>query len=87
MVDFEHMANTNVEVARHGNENIAGLMRRFSRKMQSSGVLKRVRALRYHSRAESDARTKKAALTKIKRREWYVEQDKLGRVVEKKKRR
>ncbi len=81
------MANTNVEVTRHGNENIAGLMRRFSRKMQSSGVLKRVRSLRYHSRADSDARRKKAALTKLKRHEWYVEQEKLGRVVEKKKRR
>lgn len=77
----------NVEVQRHGNENVAGLMRRFSRKMQSAGVLKRVRSMRYHQRSQSDTRKKESALGLIARREWYVEQQKLGRVIETKKRR
>lgn len=69
----------NVEVERHGNENVGGLMRRFSRKMQSSGVIKRVRGLRYHKRKDSDARRKKEALVRIDRTEKYVEMFKEGR--------
>jgi len=77
----------NVEVQRHGNENVAGLMRRFSRKMQSSGVVRRMRGLRYHKRNESDAKQKKDALTRIERTEKYIELFKQGREVQSKKRR
>ncbi len=75
----------NVEVQKHNNENNASLMRRFSRKVQSSGVVKRVRSLRYHSRPESTAKRKRSVLTLITRRELYNELIKLGRVVESKK--
>lgn len=77
----------NVEIERNGNENTAGVMRRFSRKVQSSGVLKRVRGMRYHKRAKSDARKKKDALVRMERTEKFQELLKLGRVVETKKRR
>lgn len=77
----------NVEIERHGNENTAGVMRRFSRRVQSSGVLKRVRGLRYYKRKKSDANKKKDALVRIERFEKYQELLKLGRVVETKKRR
>jgi ribosomal protein S21 len=77
----------NVEIERHGNENTAGVMRRFSRKVQSSGVLKRVRGLRYFKRGKSDAKKKKDALVRMERTDKYLELLKLGRVVETKKRR
>lgn len=77
----------NVEVERHGNENVGGLMRRFSRKMQSSGVIKRVRGLRYHKRKDSDARRKKEALVRIDRTEKYVEMFKEGRKMDSKNKR
>jgi ribosomal protein S21 len=77
----------NVEVQRHGNENVAGLLRRFSRKMQSSGVVRRVRGLRYHSRTPSASQQKKDALTRIKRTEHYVELYKQGREIPSRKKR
>ncbi|KKS36896.1 MAG: hypothetical protein UU98_C0019G0019 [Parcubacteria group bacterium GW2011_GWD2_42_14] len=69
----------NVEVERHGNENVGGLMRRFSRKMQSSGVVRRVRSLRYHQRNLSDSKQKKEALNRISRTEKYLDLFKQGR--------
>ncbi len=69
----------NVEVERHGNENIGGLMRRFSRKMQSSGIVRRVRSIRYHKRKPSRTKIKKDALTRIKKTEKYIEMYKMGR--------
>lgn len=77
----------NVEVQRHGNENVGGLMRRFTRKMQSSGIIKRVRSLRYHQRNVSDAKQKKDALVRIERTKKYIQLFKEGRVVPTKKRR
>lgn len=69
------------EVVRHGNENVGGLMRRFSRKVQSNGVVKRVRGLRYYARTLSAAKQKQAALNRIKRTEHYTEMAKQGREV------
>jgi ribosomal protein S21 len=77
----------NVEVTRHGNENVGGLMRRFSRKMQSSGVVKRVRGLRYYKRNVSPAKKKKEALLRINRTEEYTRMYKEGRKMPSKKRR
>ena len=78
---------TNIEVQRHGNENVAGLMRRFSRKVQSSGVIRRVRSLRYHKKNLSGTQQKKDALTRMERTQKYVSLYKLGREMPNKKRR
>jgi len=77
----------NVEVQRHGNENIGGLMRRFSRKMQSSGAVKKAKSLRYFKRKPSAAAIKKGALTRIERTKKYVELYKEGREPQEKRRR
>jgi len=76
----------NVEVERHGNENVAGLMRRFSRKVQSSGVIKRMRRLRYHKRTPSHTAAQRDALTRINKTEKYIELYKMGREPQTKKR-
>lgn len=75
------------EVVRHGNENVLGMMRRFTRKSQGSGVVKRVRSLRYHERTHSSTRKKLEALTRIKRTEEYMALYKLGREPQSKKKR
>lgn len=75
----------NVEVQRHGNENVGGLMRRFSRKIQSSGIVRHVRGLRYHKRNASDAKRKKDALVRIKRTEEFQQLYKEGRKMPTKK--
>lgn len=78
---------TNVEVQRHGNENIGGLMRRYSRKMQSSGVVRRAKSLRYFKRKPSAASIKKSALNRIEKTKNYVGLYKEGREPEEKRRR
>ena len=75
----------NVEIEKNPNENTSSVMRRFTKRMQSSGVLQRVRGLRYFDRAKSKATMKKGALRSIKRREEYTEQYKLGTLKKKKK--
>lgn len=71
----------NADIQRHGNENVAGLMRRFSRKIQGAGVVKKVRALRYYVKPPSETQTKKDALTRIARTEKYRELVKQGREI------
>jgi ribosomal protein S21 len=77
----------NVEVQRHGNENIGGLMRRYTRRMQSSGIVRRIRGIRYFKRSPSATQMKKDALTKIKRTDEYVKLYKEGREMPTKRRR
>jgi hypothetical protein len=71
------MLNTIVE--RSGSENTAGILRRFSRKAQTSGVVKRVRSIRYAKRTPSPTRIRREALTRIKRTEAFTKLAKLGR--------
>ena len=70
----------NVEVTRNANENALGVIRRFSRKMQGSGVIPRVRSLRATVRVQSHYKVKKRALTLMKRRAYVAEQIKLGKL-------
>jgi ribosomal protein S21 len=72
----------NVEIVRGHNENTASMVRKFTRGMQSSGILSRMRKIRYFSRSMSKATTKKQALAKLKSREKYTELVKLGKIAE-----
>lgn len=71
---------TNVEVSRSGTENPLGLLRRFTKRVQGSGVLPRVRGIRYHERTLSHYKRKMKTLAGIKRREDRDEQIKLGKI-------
>ena len=81
------MSNTNVAVKRNGSENVLSLVRRFQKKVQESGVLPRVRSLRYAERGLSDLKVKKAKLTKLKKAAKYEHDRKMGKVVIYKKKR
>jgi len=69
----------NVEVTRNPGENSMGVVRRFSRKVQGSGIIPRVRSLRSSTRVQSHYKVKQRALTLLKRRENMAQLIKLGK--------
>ncbi len=72
----------NAEVVRTGNENNVNLIRRFTKRVQGSGVLPRVRSIRYSSRKQSEYVKKKKTLKVLKRRAEVDELIKMGKMVE-----
>ena len=71
---------TNVEVARSGTENPLGLLRRFTKRVQGSGILPRVRGIRYYERILSHYKTKMKTLKSIKHRAEMARDIKLGKI-------
>jgi hypothetical protein len=69
----------NLEVSRNPGENALGVLRRFSRKVQSSGVIPRVRSLRFNSRTLSHYKVKMKTLKNLARRAEMAELIKLGK--------
>lgn len=72
----------NVEVSRNSNESTANLIRRFTKRMQGSGVIPRVRGSRFLERVKSRNVRKTKRLKKLERKEDYELQVKLGKVQE-----
>jgi ribosomal protein S21 len=70
----------NIAVEKNPNENNASLMRRFTRKVQSSSVLPSARSRRFYERPASETLRKKRALKSLRRRAEYRELYKLGKV-------
>jgi ribosomal protein S21 len=77
----------NAEITRNGSENALSVLRKFTRKVQGSGVLPRVRSLRYSDRIQSPFKIKRARLEYLKRVEEANHLAKLGKLPETKKRR
>ncbi|ETB63810.1 TPA: 30S ribosomal protein S21 [Candidatus Nomurabacteria bacterium] len=76
---------TVIEVKKNTNESNMNLIRRFSRKVQESGIIQKVKGKRYNERAESKVKTKAQALKKIARRKEYERLFKLGKASKGKK--
>lgn len=72
----------NIEVTKTDNENTLNLIRRFSKKVQGAGIIKRMRTLRYRARPMSTYVQRKKTLKSIKRKEEVLELIKLGKMVE-----
>lgn len=77
----------NVEITRNPGENPLSVIRRFSRKVQSSGVIPRVRSLRFSGRTQSHYKVKQRTLKTIARRAEMAELVKLGKAPAKPERR
>lgn len=73
----------NVEVERGQNENNLSLIKRFTRRVQGSGVLPRIRSIRYHTRKRSEYVKKKQTLKVLAHRKEIAELVKLGKMPEK----
>ena len=71
---------TVIEVKKNANENNMNLVRRFTRKVQESGIIQKVKSKRYNKRAESKIKTKMATLKKLARRKEHERLFKLGKV-------
>lgn len=73
---------TNVKVEKNSNESTANLIRRFTKRVQGSGIIPRVRKSRYHKRDKSRNVSKFARLQKLERKEQFEKLLKLGKVQE-----
>ncbi len=70
---------TVIEVKKNTNENNMNLIRRFTRKVQESGIIQKVKSKRYNERTESKVKTKIATLKRINRRKVLEKLQKLGK--------
>lgn len=73
---------TNVEVKKNNQESTANLIRRFTKRMQGSGVLMRLRKGRYHLRQKSSQVQRMRKLIKLEKKEKYETLYKLGKIQE-----
>ncbi len=73
----------NIEVEKNNNENNLSLLRRFTKRVQGSGILPRVRSIRYKARKLSAYKTKMKTLKVIKRRKEIAGLIKMGKMTAK----
>lgn len=73
---------TNAEVTKNEGENDVNLIRRFSKRVQGSGLIPRMRGKRYFERPRSPLVRRKKTLKVIKRRAEVQELIKLGKMIE-----
>jgi len=76
----------NVEVSRNSHENAVSLIRRFTKRVQGSGVLPRVRSIRYTERKLSSYKTKQKTLKSLRRKAEVAQLIKLGKMTERRSR-
>ncbi len=69
-----------VEIKKNQNENNASVLRRFSRRIQESGILPKVKSKRYSERPASKLSQKITTLRKIARRKEVERLKKLGKM-------
>lgn len=74
------MTKTIIEVKKNPNENNASVLRRFSRKIQESNIIRKVKNSRYNERKESKLKIKKSALKRIGKRKENDKLRKLGKI-------
>lgn len=59
---------TNIHVEKSGNENTSAILRKFTQRMRSAGIVQKMRKIRFRSRPLSPGARRKIALHKIERR-------------------
>jgi len=74
------MTATNVEVVKNQNEPNANLIRRFTKRVQGSGVLKHVKNQRFFERPNSKLKKKARALKRILKQKEITRLKKLGKI-------
>ena len=72
----------NAEVSKSGSETAISTIRKFSRKVRGSGIIRTVRDKRYFERGASKIVKKKRTLKSIRRRKEYNQLLKEGKVTE-----
>ena len=72
----------NIELQKNPSENNMSLLRRFTKKVQGSGILPRVRSIRYSGRTLSPYKVKMQKLSKLTRKTEIEELIKMGKMAE-----
>ncbi len=72
----------NIEVVKGPNENNLSVLRRFTKRVQGSGILPRVRGRRYAERTPSKNTRKAKTVAFLKKKEVTAELVKLGKISE-----
>lgn len=72
-------SKTTIEVKKASNESNMTLIRRFSRRVQESGIIQTVKGNRYHDREPSKLDRKTSALKRINRYKEIEKLKKLGK--------
>lgn len=76
-----------VEVRRKEKETFGAMLRRFTRRVQMSGVLKETRKKRFYAKASTRIKKKESALRRLDVRKKCMKLEKLGKLKEEPKRR
>lgn len=74
------LMTTNVEITRAENENNTNALRRFKKRVQSAGILPKIRKIRYRTRHVSKLTKKKSAIKRIRKYAAREKLYKLGKV-------
>ncbi len=69
-----------IEVKRDQSESTSSVMRRFSKRVQGSGIIKKIKARKSLERPLSQYKKKKSALKRLARRADYERLKKLGKI-------
>lgn len=67
-----------LEVKKQERENTQSLIRRFTKAIKQSGILKEARKRRFYQKPLNETAKKSAALRRVKAREEYKKKEKLG---------
>jgi len=71
-----------VETRRNENESTGSLLRRFSKRVQLSGFLKRAKSRRFYAAGKSDYSKKKEALRRVAFEKELEQKRKLGKMTQ-----
>lgn len=74
------MATVNAEVQKKPNENSQNLIRRFTRRVQGTGLVRRVRSVRYAERNKSPYVIKKKKIGRLQKQVRVQQLIKLGKI-------
>ena len=74
------MAKIIVEIRKNPNENNVSVLRRFSRRIQETSMIQRIKGSRYNERKESKLKVKKSALKRMAKRRDIERLRKLGKI-------
>lgn len=69
-----------LEVQKKEKETTQSLVRRFTQKVQKSGILRRARYIRFRQRPKSHQMKKRAALRREELRKEYERKKKMGEI-------
>lgn len=73
---------TNVQIERNNNESSANVIRRFQKRMQNAGIVRRLRGIRYYSRNKSNNVRHTSRLKKLEKANTYERAYKLGKIAD-----